>query len=133
MRKKRDTIAPDLTPLIDVVFILLIFFIVSSVFKKEELALILDLPSSNAQELIVEPKEVSLEITKEKFAIFGKEVTFEQLDKELSQISDKEETIIVRVDKNVVYQRVVSVLDSLQKYGLNNLSLVTKKSTSNNH
>lgn len=34
MRKRRETIAPDLTPMIDVVFILLIFFIVSSVFKK---------------------------------------------------------------------------------------------------
>ena len=127
MRKRRETIAPDLTPLIDVVFILLIFFIVSSVFKKEELALILDLPSSQAQELEIKPKEVSIEITKDKLAIYGKETDFKDLDEKLANITDKKNTIIVRIDKNVVYERVVKVLDNLQKYDLNNLSLVTKK------
>lgn len=127
MRKRRETIAPDLTPMIDVVFILLIFFIVSSVFKKEELALILDLPSSNAQEVEIEPKQISLEISSEKFAIYGKVVTIDELDEKLSKITDKQNSIIVRIDKNVVYSRVVKVLDALQKYNLNNLSLVTEK------
>ncbi len=127
MRKKRETIAPDLTPLIDVVFILLIFFIVSSVFKKEELALILDLPSSQAQELEIEQKEISIEINKNKLAIYGKEISFEELDTKLSKINDKKNNIIVRIDKDVVYERIVKVLDTLQKYDLNNLSLVTKK------
>lgn len=127
MRKARETISPDLTPLIDVVFILLIFFIVSSVFKKEELALILDLPSSEAQELNIEPKEISIEINKNKMAIFGKEIELEELDKKLSEIKDKKNNIIVRIDKDVTYSRIVKVLDNLQKYDLNNLSLVTKK------
>lgn len=127
MRKKRETIAPDLTPLIDVVFILLIFFIVSSVFKKEELTLILDLPSSSAQEHEIEPKEISIEINKNKLAIYGNEVNFEELDKKLSEVNDKKNNIIVRIDKNVVYERIVKVLDNLQKYDLNNLSLITKK------
>ena len=127
MRKRRETIAPDLTPLIDVVFILLIFFIVSSVFKKEELVLILDLPSSNAQELEIEPKEISLEISTGKFAIYGNEVSIEELEKKLSEVTNKKNNVIVRIDKNVVYERVVSVLDILQKYDLNNLSLITKK------
>ena len=127
MRKKRETIVPDITPLIDVVFILLIFFIVSSVFKKEELALILDLPSSQAQEHEIEPKEISIEINKNKLAIYGKEISFEEFDKKLSEINDKKNNIIVRIDKDVIYERIVKVLDSLQKYDLNNLSLVTKK------
>jgi biopolymer transport protein ExbD len=127
MRKRRETIAPDITPLIDVVFILLIFFIVSSVFKKEELALVLNLPSSSAQEFEVETKEISIEINKEKIAIHGKEVNYEELDQILSKISNKKKNIIVRIDKNVVYERIVRILDSLQKYDLNNLSLVTKK------
>ena len=49
--KRRESLSLDLTPVIDVVFILLIFFIVTSVFKKEELALMLDLPTSNAKEM----------------------------------------------------------------------------------
>ena len=127
MRKARETISPDLTPLIDVVFILLIFFIVSSVFKKEELALVLNLPSSEAQEFEVEPKEISIEINKNKIAILGEEIDFEELDKKLSEIQDKKKNIIVRIDKDVIYSRIVKVLDNLQKYDLNNLSLVTKK------
>ena len=49
------------------------------------------------------------------------------MDKKLSEIKDKKKTIIVRIDKNVIYERIVKVLDNLQKYELNNLSLVTKK------
>ncbi len=127
MRKKRESITPDLTPLIDVVFILLIFFIVSSVFKKEELALVLDLPSSQAQALEIKEKEIFIELSSDKLALFGKEVSLEDFDRQLSKIDNKKRTIIVRIDKNVEYQRVVKILDNLQKYDLNNLSLVTKK------
>jgi biopolymer transport protein ExbD len=127
MRKKRESITPDLTPLIDVVFILLIFFIVSSVFKKEELALVLDLPSSQAQALEIKEKEIFIELSSDKLALFGEEVSLEDFDRQLSKIDNKKRTIIVRIDKNVEYQRVVKILDNLQKYDLNNLSLVTKK------
>ena len=127
MRKRREVLVPDITPLIDVVFILLIFFIVSSVFKKEELALMLNLPSSNAQEVNIEPKVVSIEVSKTELAIYGQKVTFEEFSQKLSRINNKQKDIIVRIDENVVYARVVKVLDSLQKYELNNLSLVTLK------
>ena len=59
--KKREILTPDITPLIDVVFILLIFFIVSSVFKKDELALVLNLPTSSAQEIELKQKELIIE------------------------------------------------------------------------
>jgi len=45
-RHRREQLSMDLTPLIDVVFLLLIFFLVTSVFKKDELALLLKLPKS---------------------------------------------------------------------------------------
>ena len=125
--RKRETIAPDLTPLIDVVFILLIFFIVTSVFKKEELALVLDLPSSSSKELVIEKKEISIEVGINKLAILGKEVLIGELSVELSKIKDKKRDVIVRIDKNVKYEKIVKVFDALQKYELNNLSLVTKK------
>jgi len=128
MRKRPESLTPDITPLIDVVFILLIFFIVSSVFKKEELVLMLDLPASQAEELKIDEQEISLEISVDKFAIYGKEVTILELEEKLSLITKKTKNIIVRIDKSVPYERVVKVLDSLQKYDLNNLALVTKKS-----
>ena len=51
--KRRETLGIDLTPVIDVVFILLIFFIVTSVFKKDELALMLDLPEADAPAIAI--------------------------------------------------------------------------------
>ena len=127
MRKKRELLTPDITPLIDVVFILLVFFIVSSVFKSEELVLDLSLPSSSAKELEVEVKQLNIELSTTSLAYLGKVITLEQLDFKLSNIEKKEKPIIIRIDKNVKYKRIIKVLDILQKYSLNNLALVTSE------
>jgi len=125
MKKKREILTPDITPLIDIVFILLIFFIVSSVFKKEELVLDLTLPSSSSKELEVEVKQLNVELSKTTLAYLGVELSFEQFDDKLSNIIKKDKPVIIRIDKDVTYDRVVKVLDILQKYSLNNLALVT--------
>ncbi|MBT3280712.1 MAG: biopolymer transporter ExbD [Campylobacteraceae bacterium] len=125
--KRREAITPDLTPLIDVVFILLIFFIVSTVFKKEELALMLSLPASSAKEAKIELKQINIELSPDKLAYLGKEITFNKLDDKLSKIKKKEKPVIVRIDKTVAYSRVIKILDLLQKYSLNNLALITKE------
>ena len=127
MKRRREHISPDLTPLIDVVFILLIFFIVSSVFKKEELALMLNLPSSNAKELEIEQKQLNIELSQNSLAYLGEVVTFDKLDIKLSNVTKKDKPVIVRIDKDVKYERVVKVLDILQKYSLDNLALVTNE------
>ena len=56
--KRRESLNLDLTPVIDVVLFLLIFFIVASVFKKEETALMLDLPTANAKEMEVKQEQI---------------------------------------------------------------------------
>ena len=127
LKKRRELLTQDLTPLIDVVFILLIFFIVSSVFKKEELALILDLPSSTAKEMEVEKKQLSIELSDTSLAYLGKVVSFSELDIKLSNVTKKDKPVIVRIDKNVKYERIIKVLDLLQRYELNNLALVTNE------
>lgn len=125
--KRREHLGLDLTPVIDVVFILLIFFLVTSVFKKDELALMLDLPKSNAKEIQVKQEQIFIELSVNKLAIKGIEVSFESLEDNLKSIKNKEESVIVRIDKKVPYERVVKVLDLLQKYSLNNLALVTNE------
>ena len=125
--KRRESLGLDLTPVIDVIFILLIFFIVTSVFKKEELALILDLPASSAKEMKIEEEQVFIELNKDKLAIKGIEVSFDSLEYNLKAIKNKEKAVIVRIDKKVEYERVVKVLDLLQKYNLKNLALVTNE------
>ena len=125
--KRREPLGLDLTPVIDVVFILLIFFLVTSVFKKEELALMLDLPKANAKELAVKKEQIFIELSVDKLAIKGIEVSFESLEDNLKAIENKNDAVIVRIDKKVPYERVVKVLDLLQKYSLNNLALVTNE------
>jgi biopolymer transport protein ExbD len=124
MRHNRE-LTIDLTPIVDVVFILLIFFIVTSVFKKEELALLLNLPSSSAEKLEVEHKDISIEIGKEKLAFEGQKLSFKELTQKIEAIENKKQAIILRIDKAVTYERLVKVLDKLQKNNLYNMVLVT--------
>ena len=123
--KKREILTPDITPLIDVVFILLIFFIFSSVFKKDELALVLNLPTSSAQEIELKQKELIIELNSDKLAVYGKEITLELLEQEIAAIEDKEKNIIFRIDKEVKYEKIIEVLEVLQKHQLFNISLIT--------
>lgn len=125
--KRREKLSTDLTPLVDVIFILLIFFIVTSVFKKDELALILDLPSSNAKESQIEQKEITIELSETKIAYKGKEIELDDLNLALRLIKNRNDAIILRIDKNVKYERVVKLLDLLQAHNLNNLALVTNE------
>lgn len=127
MRKHREFLLPDLTPLIDVVFLLLIFFLVTSVFKKEDMALLLNLPKSSYSTQEVNTKDINIFVTPEKINFEDKEVSFEDLEQLLFNIIDKNKLINVRIDKEVKYQRVMNILDILKKYELTNLALVNEK------
>jgi biopolymer transport protein ExbD len=127
MRRKKEFFDPDLTPLIDVVFLLLIFFMVTSVFKKDDMALMLNLPKGEHATEKVKAKDVDILVTRKKFAFENKVVKLKTLDKKLSQIKDKKKLINVRIDKNVRYKRVVKVLDLLKKYEITNIALVNKQ------
>ncbi|MFA7092435.1 MAG: biopolymer transporter ExbD, partial [Arcobacteraceae bacterium] len=94
---------------------------------KDELALILDLPKSNAKESQIEQREITIELSEEKLAFKGKEITLNDLNLELKRISDKNKPVILRIDKNVKYEKVVKILDLLQEHRLNNLALITKE------
>lgn len=124
--RRREPLSPDMTPLVDVVFLLLIFFLVSTAFKKDQLALLLNLPSSEAPVEMVKKEEVNIELSSEKIALKGKEITFEQLDISLSQVKDKKSSVNVRIDKEVRYERIIKLFDLLKKYDLNNLALINE-------
>lgn len=125
--KRREPLGIDLTPIIDVIFILLIFFIVTSVFKQEQLTLMLDLPKANAKKTKIDEEQVFIEVNKNKIAIKGIEVNFISLEENLKQIKNNKKPIVVRIDKKVEYERVIKILDLLQKYNLNNLALITQE------
>lgn len=125
MKKRREPITPDITPLVDVVFILLIFFIVSTVFKKDELALILNLPTASESATKIEEDQIFIELSKEELAFRGEKIDLDLLKKRLESIDDKAKATILRIDKDVPYERVVKILDILQSMEFYNLALVT--------
>jgi biopolymer transport protein ExbD len=95
------------------------------VFKKDELALVLNLPTSSAQEIELKEKEIIIELNDEKLAIYGNETSYESLEEEIIKIEDKERNIIFRIDKDVKYEKIIKVLEILQKSQLFNISLIT--------
>lgn len=126
MRKKREWLTFDLTPLIDIVFLLLIFFMVFSVFKKDEFVLNIDLPSSQAAQKKQKQENISIELDHESLSYKGKKITFEDFKKECNYI-DPEQSLILSIDKEVKYKKIVDLLDILKEKDLKNISLLVKR------
>lgn len=116
----------DLTPLIDVVFLLLIFFIVASEFKKNESILNLTLPNSASEQKLVDKKDIMIEISANEIAYNAKKLSIKELEQELLK-AKKDTPLTIKIDKEVKYERVVKLLDLLNKLELNNLLLITKE------
>ncbi|MDD7391480.1 ExbD/TolR family protein [Fusobacterium gastrosuis] len=121
-RKKRTSVQPDLTPLIDVVFLLIIFFMVTTTFNNFG-SIQVDLPSSTIEKT---DKNKSIEIIidkDEKYHISdnGKiyPVEFNKLDEQLKIV--KEATI--SADKNLKYQTVMDLITKIKENGVENLGL----------
>ena len=126
-RHRRESLSMDLTPLIDMVFLLLVFFLVTSTFKKEELALLLKLPKTEeGSGLEKNIKELTLELSDQELAVNGAKKSLEELPDILVK-TQKDSLIQLRVDGEVRYTRLVKVLDLLQTHKLENVSLITIK------
>lgn len=126
-RQRRESLSMDLTPLIDMVFLLLVFFLVTSTFKKDELALLLKLPKTEegagSQKKI---DQLTIELSDNEVAVNGKKSSIEELPVIFAK-TEKESLVNLRVDGEVKYTRLVKVLDLLQVNKLENISLITDK------
>ena len=67
-----------------------------------------------------------IELSGDEIAIDGKKLDVEELNENLKSV-DKKTLINLRADGEVKYNRLVKVLDTLQKNKLENLSLITEK------
>lgn len=126
-KNRRESIAMDLTPLIDMVFLLLVFFMVTSTFKKDELALLLKLPKveeGTGTEKKIE--QLTIELSSDQIAVNGNKSSIEDLPATFAK-TNKETLVNLRVDGEVKYTRLVKVLDLLQANKLENISLITDK------
>jgi len=121
-KKSRESAKLDLTPLIDVVFLLIIFFMVTTTFNNFG-SVQIDLPSSTIQQT---DKTKSIEIIIDKDGNYhisedGKitQIQFSEIDSYLK--TAKEATI--SADKNLKYQVIMDVITKIKENGVDNLGL----------
>jgi biopolymer transport protein ExbD len=120
----------QIAPMLDVVFLLLVFFIVTQSFEDAEPDLTINLPQSETaktkesitnQTIINIRQDGTVSINRVNF-------TIEQLEQKLLAISKltKDSLIRIRVDEKAESGLIVNVMDACLKAGLNNISFSTK-------
>lgn len=130
-----DEAEVNLTPLIDVVFLLLIFFMITTTFDRDA-KIKIDLPTtSNA---VAQAQKNTLELlidNQGKYFIDGKEVLNnkpETLFRAMSQALDgwggKTPALVISADAHSNYQSVVTAMDIAGRLGLTNFSMATTQS-----
>ncbi|MET1255466.1 ExbD/TolR family protein [Aliikangiella maris] len=132
-RTKKKEVAINLTPLIDVVFLLLIFFMVSTSFTRET-QIKIELPKANVDKLKAEPEIIEISIDKEgRIFVNGKGLANAQVDtlkRALTPLLEKDKNlpVIISADANVAYQAVVTAMDATSQLGITNLKMATQRS-----
>jgi biopolymer transport protein ExbD len=119
----------DLTPLIDVVFLLLIFFMVSTTFVQDAAGLKIDLPRSDNRDAIDAKQDVSIRVAADG-GVFVDDagVTLESLREHLAAAAKKnpETMVVLEADQAVDHGRVVEVLDLARDLGLTRFAIATE-------
>lgn len=117
----------NITSLIDVLFLLLIFVMVSSTFL-EQPGIKLELPQAQSA-VVVQQKEYSLYVDKDgKLFLNDKPITTEDLEKKLKDAipTMKDNSLILKADRDVSHGIVVQVMDIVKKSGVKKLIIGTK-------
>jgi len=128
-KEEEDNFAMEMTPLIDVVFLLIIFFMVSTVFVDFSRHMDINLPTSKSSVIDEEPKTIEIEMSKDKQIFFaGDKTTILGLEQSLGKldVKTKRQTAIIRADKVLPYGEVIEVMGLLQKAGIPDISVAVK-------
>ena len=124
--KRKRSVRLDINALIDVVFLLLIFFMVSTTFL-EKPGMKLDLPSAESS-TSEQMKEIVIIVSKEMQIHFrGQDITLEQLETPLKKALEKsdDKQVIIRGDRKVEYGFIVSIMDIARKSGATGITVAT--------
>lgn len=133
LKRKKGIITPDLTPLIDVVFQLLIFFMLVTTFSQYT-KFNINLPKSNIDngekvetkaELIIDKNEKYFLKDGEKIIELEKNQFESQVTNFISERKNKE--IIVSADKNLRYEVVIETMGKLKNIGIEKIEINSLK------
>lgn len=129
-RKQREDPRVDLTAMIDVVFLLLIFFMISTTFV-ETSGLTIKLPEASTTIVDQKQKEVKIYLSKEgAITVDKQEMSVAALNAHLKSFGRRSSdmTFLLLADKEARHGRVVELMDSAKNAGFGKLAIATEKS-----
>lgn len=131
-RRKREELSLNLTPLIDVVFLLLIFFMVSTTFTKET-RLTLELPEATGEPVTGNlPDVIEITVSGEgDFAVNGQPLANRKIETLKAAIqkasnSDNSMPLMITGDASAPYQAVVTAMDAAGQLGFVQVNITTQ-------
>jgi biopolymer transport protein ExbD len=128
--KGRAASEMNMTPLIDVVFQLILFFLLASSFVEEERSLAVTLPqASEARPLTMRPRELIVNIDADgNYFVSTQKITAPQVLQVLIQAHTNNpgrQTVLIRADKRCRWQAVVTVMDLCNKANIRDYRVAT--------
>jgi biopolymer transport protein ExbD len=126
---RRSSHVPNVTPLIDIVFLLLIFFMLTSHFVQDDV-LNIQLPETESGEQLDEKKSIEIVINTEGQWLYREKVVDADalllvLQEDLSKLEDKR--VRIRGDKSSDLGSTVTVLDIARRAGATGVDIVTER------
>lgn len=128
---RRDDLEINLAPMIDVVFLLLIFFMVTTSFNREsEIQVNLPEASAKAQDMKEEPIEISIDSSGRFFVnrevLINTQVATLKLALQKVAAGRTDVPLIISADAVTPHQAVVTAMDAARQVGLTQVSIATK-------
>ena len=127
-RHRREAARVDVTPLIDIIFQLVLFFMVSTTFVNSP-GIEVDLPRSSADTILQEQEDLHIWMTDAGSVYVDKSpVDFDGLKTvfENRALKDPSTLVIIEADTNVDHGQVVGVMDLARSVGLERLAIATE-------
>ena len=130
--KRKADAGINLTPLIDVVFLLLIFFMVTTTFTKET-RLVIDLPEAGGEPVEEPPEVLELLITKEgSYSLNGQNLINRDIKTIMAALRDASSgnndlPLVITADAEATHQSVITAMDAAGRLGFSQLNIATQK------
>ena len=131
-RAVREGLTINITPLIDVVFLLLIFFMVTTTFSRET-RLMVNLPEADAELTNADVTSIEIIVARDgTYSINGRALINNRLETlirglELESTGDRNLPIVLIADAEATHQSVVTAMDGIGRTGFTRLSIATQR------
>ncbi|MDP8230898.1 MAG: biopolymer transporter ExbD [Candidatus Gorgyraea atricola] len=116
----------DIAPLIDCIFLLLIFFLLTSNFIFQP-GIKIDLPKAVTSEVVQENTLVITVTSDNRFYLNEAPITFAELKSKLKRIAGKDKPILIKSDRDVALGKVVGIWDFCRDIGVTQVNIATNQ------